>query len=484
MRGVFLLTSCLFLTVLAAFFPPAAQAAAEVGQAAPDLTAHWAGYAALGVFLIAYVLVVLEETLHLKKSKPVLVASGVIWILVAAAYASMDRAAEAAGILRHNLLEYAEMMLFLLSAMTFINTMVERNVFEALKSRLVSAGLSKRGIFWVTGILAFFISPLADNLTTALVMGAVVLAVDARDIRFVSASCINIVVAANAGGAFSPFGDITTLMVWQKGVVAFEQFFAIFAPSLVNWLIPAVLMSFSISREKPPAVKAAQKIKYGGKRVIGLFILTIAGTVFLHHELGIPAFLGMMTGMGLLNLFGYFIQRREQASWIPLPMLDSQKVTSDNVLYKPAIKPFDVFISMKRIEWDTLLFFYGIMLCVGGLGALGYLTVVSHYAYAGLGHTTANILVGLVSAVIDNIPVMFAVLSMNLDMTLGQWLLVTLTAGVGGSLLSIGSAAGVALMGQARGLYTFSGHLKWTWAVALGYAASIAVHMWLNKGLF
>lgn len=139
---------------------------------------------------------------------------------------------------------------------------------------------------------------------------------------------------------------------------------------------------------------------------------------------------------------------------------------------------------MKRVEWDTLMFFYGIMLCVGGLGALGYLATLSNFLYLDLGATTANILVGVLSAVIDNIPVMFAVLSMNPDMSLGQWLLVTLTAGVGGSLLSIGSAAGVALMGQAQGIYTFSAHLKWIWAIALGYAASIVVHLVMNSALF
>jgi len=152
-------------------------------------------------------------------------------------------------------------------------------------------------------------------------------------------------------------------------------------------------------------------------------------------------------------------------------------------LYKPRQRPFDIFISMKRAEWDTLMFFYGVILCVGGLGALGYLAVVSEHLYTGLGPTWANVLVGVLSAIVDNIPVMFAVLTMNPDMSLGQWLLVTLTAGVGGSLLSIGSAAGVALMGQARGVYTFFAHLKWSWAVALGYAASIWVHMTLNSHL-
>ena len=138
---------------------------------------------------------------------------------------------------------------------------------------------------------------------------------------------------------------------------------------------------------------------------------------------------------------------------------------------------FDLFRKIARAEWDTLLFFYGVILCVGGLGQFGYLAMASHVMYAGLGATTANVLVGILSAIVDNIPVMFAVLTMDPDMSHGQWLLVTLTAGVGGSLLSIGSAAGVALMGRARGTYTFGNHLKWTWAVALGYAASIVTHM-------
>ena len=139
---------------------------------------------------------------------------------------------------------------------------------------------------------------------------------------------------------------------------------------------------------------------------------------------------------------------------------------------------------MARAEWDTLLFFYGVILAVGGLGFIGYLSLVSEMMYTDWGPTTANIAVGVLSAIVDNIPVMFAVLSMNPEMSHGQWLLVTLTAGVGGSMLSIGSAAGVALMGQARGKYTFGGHLKWTPVIALGYAASIWVHLLVNASHF
>lgn len=443
---------------------------------------HWLGYTALVVFLFAYLLVIVEESLHLRKSKPVMVAAGVIWMLTAIAYASQQQSHLAAEILRHNLLEYAELMLFLLSAMTFINTMAERNIFEALRTGLVSLGWSFRAVFWVTGILAFFISPVADNLTTALVMGAVVMAIGSGDRRFICVACINVVVAANAGGAFSPFGDITTLMVWQKGVVHFGDFLSLFIPSLINWLVPAGLISITIPYERPSTRTQSIRVKDGGYVIVILFLITIAGTVLLHHFLEMPPFLGMMTGLGVLKSYGYFLRRKELNEWTDSPAFDG--TTSLSTVFKPAIKPFDVFISMKRVEWDTLMFFYGIMLCVGGLGALGYLAALSDFLYKDLGATTANILVGILSAFIDNIPVMFAVLSMNPDMSLGQWLLVTLTAGVGGSLLSIGSAAGVALMGQARGIYTFSAHLKWIWAIALGYAASIAVHLGMNAALF
>ena len=133
----------------------------------------------------------------------------------------------------------------------------------------------------------------------------------------------------------------------------------------------------------------------------------------MHHFLEMPPFLGMMTGLGVLKSYGYFLRRKELDEWTEIPALDGENAVNRSALFKPAVKPFDVFISMKRVEWDTLMFFYGIMLCVGGLGALGYLATLSDVLYGDLGATTANILVGVLSAVIDNIPVMFAVLSMN-----------------------------------------------------------------------
>ena len=145
---------------------------------------------------------------------------------------------------------------------------------------------------------------------------------------------------------------------------------------------------------------------------------------------------------------------------------------------------FDVFHNVARLEWDTLLYFYGVMLVMGGLSFIGYLQMASSFLYADLDPTVANILVGVVSAFIDNGTIMYAVLTMAPHISHGQWLLVTLTTGVGGSLLAIGSAAGVGLMGQTKGEYTFASHLKWTPVIALGYAASIAEHFLVNSQTF
>jgi Na+/H+ antiporter NhaD/arsenite permease-like protein len=442
-----------------------------------DFTATLPGILALVVFALAYLFVIAEEVTEVRKSIPVVLAAGALWILVAVALRNEPEAAEKA--LKENLLEYGELLLFLLSAMTFVNTLQERNVFAALRSYLIARRLSLRIVFWTTGAMAFLLSPVLDNLTTALVMGAVAVAMGRGAPRFIVPACINIVVAANAGGAFSPFGDITTLMVWQKGVVTFFEFFALFVPALVNWLAPALLMSFAIPRGRPEAESLAAHVKRGGYAVIALFAATVVLTVLLHQLLHLPPFLGMMTGLGLLQVLGFFIRRRELAE-----ASLAEEALEIPPGFKPAMKPFDVFVSMKRVEWDTLIFFYGVMLCVGALGTLGYLALVSSASYTALGPTAANVLVGVASAVIDNIPIMFAVLSIDPDMSHGQWLLVTLTAGVGGSLLSIGSAAGVALMGQARGVYTFFAHLKWSWAIALGYGASIWVHFLVNQHLF
>ena len=423
-----------------------------------NLTASYVGILSLITFVVAYAVVMAEEFSHLRKSKPVILSAAIIWAIIAFHFSSnKEYSHEIEYALEHNILEFAELFLFLLVAMTYINTLEERKVFDVVRFQLTSRGYSFRQLFIFTGIITFFLSPIADNLTTALVMCSVLMACGKGNAKFISVGCINIVVAANAGGAYSPFGDITTLMVWQAGIVEFFTFFKIFFPSVINYIIPATVMYFFIPKEKPEVSSDKVYMKRGGKVIIFLGLLTIFSAVNFHNILHLPPMLGMMFGLGLLGLYSFYLKITHD------PSSNDQK--------------FDFFRNLSRAEWDTLLFFFGVILSVGGLGFIGYLSLVSEFLYDGLGATLANSIVGVLSAIVDNIPVMFAVITMRPEMSTDQWLLVTLTTGVGGSLLSIGSAAGVALMGQARGYYTFFGHLKWTPVIFLGYIASIYLHI-------
>ncbi|MFA5983483.1 MAG: sodium:proton antiporter NhaD [Methylococcaceae bacterium] len=448
----------LLILLCALFLPEMAMAS---GSENLGLTGTERGIYTVLVFIIAYGFVMTEEFTHLRKSKPVILAAGIIWahaaILAAQAGVSTEDLHEA---FENNLKEYAELMLFLLVAMTYINSMAERNVFEALRSWLVRKQFGYRKLFLITGVITFFLSAVADNLTAALLVGAVVMAVGAKNPTFISIGFVNLVVAANAGGAFCPFGDITTLMVWQAGYAEFFDFFKLFIPSVVNYGVPAAVMYFAVPDEYPEATdEVAVPLKEGAVQICIMFLLTIATAVSFKQVLHLPPFMGMMVGLSVLMLYGFYLKTH-------------YRVEGDD--------GFDIFNKVRHAEWDTLLFFFGVVFAVGGLGYIGYLELLSGAMYETLGPTTSNILVGLISAVVDNIPVMFAVLNMNLDMELYQWLLVTLTAGVGGSLLSVGSAAGVALMGQSNHKYTFFSHLKWTPAIAGGYAASIIANYLIN----
>ncbi|HLF98167.1 MAG TPA: sodium:proton antiporter NhaD [Methylococcaceae bacterium] len=494
-----------------------------------DLTLHPVGYAALFVFFAAYALAMVEEITELRKSKPMVAAASLIWVLIAAMYAVSGYGEAARVAFRSHLEGYAELLLFILVSMTYLNAMEDRGVFESLRVWLLGRGFSYRQLFWITGALAFMISAACNNLTTALLMGAVVLALGKDERRFIAPACVNIVVATNAGGSFSPFGDITTLLVWQKGVVPFGDFFSLLVPSVVNFAVPAAIMYFFIPGAHPAPVTQVQPMKRGARRIMALFLFTIVTAACFENFLNLPPVAGMLFGLTYLKFFSYYLQKTairpddpreataademelrqmEIAATSPTAsegprlgelllteqiiteaqlrqVLETQELRRLQALAaREAAKPFDVFQKVAQLEWDTLLFFYGVMLGVGGLSFLGYLEVSSHFLYGTIEPTVANILVGIASAFIDNGTIMLAVLTMAPDISQGQWLLVTLTAGVGGSLLAVGSAAGVGLLGQAKGLYSFTSHLKWTPAILLGYFASIGAHFLLNGRYF
>jgi Na+/H+ antiporter NhaD/arsenite permease-like protein len=363
---------------------------------------------------------------------------------------------------KHIIGEIGELFFFLLVAMTYINALQERLVFDSLRSWLIRRGFSFRSLFWITGGITFCLSPVADNLTSALLMATVASAVGGDNRKFIVPAFVNIVVAANAGGAWSPFGDIATLMVWTSGKVETGRFLSLVLPSIVNWIVPAAIMFLFIPKDRPTGSAEAVPLKPGARRVMILGFATIATAVLFHQVLHLPPFLGMMTGLGFLMFLGFHLRRKEYENNIPRR------------------ECFDIFRKVERVEFDTLLFFFGIIMAVGALQYVGYLALANESLYGRFGNTTANVVIGVLSSMVDNIPLMYAVIQMNPAMDVNQWLLITLTAGTGGSLLSIGSAAGVAVMGVRRDFYTFMAHLKWVPAIMLGYAAGILCWQWVT----
>lgn len=425
----------------------------ELVEQAPDLTMSWVGISSLIVFVVAYYFIAAEEKYEINKAKPALFAGTFMFFLIGFYYALNGLNIH----LVHNelkilILEIAEIFFFLLVAMTFIETLLERRVFDLMKYKLVSEGYSYKKLFWFTGLIAFFVSPVADNLTTALILSTVLFTIDKKNIAFLVPGAINIVVAANAGGAWSPFGDITTLMAWTANKASFIDFLYLFPASIIGWGVTGFLLSKAVPDGQPefdPIITFKPKLKDGAMGVVYLGVATIVIAVLGHQFFEFPAMWGMMYGLALLKLYSI-------------------------TLKKTGKKSFDIYVNMQKVENDTLLFFFGILSAVGALHFLGFLHYI-HNLYELIGPTYSNIGVGFLSAIVDNVPVMSAILKSSPNMEVDQWLLVTLTAGIGGSLISFGSAAGVGVMGKLKGIYTFSAHMKHSWTILVGYIVSIIV---------
>ena len=445
------------LMMLLAFMGVAlASGGGETAHTQLHLTTTWVGILSLAVFVIAYYFIATEDKYLINKAKPALLAGTGIFMLIGLYFSvnGLDGHHLETEV-NHLIVEIAGIFFFLMVAMTYIEAMIDRGVFSALRFNLVSKGYDYKKLFWVTGFLAFFISPVADNLTTALILSTVLLTIDKDNKAFLVPGAINIVVAANAGGAWSPFGDITTLMVWVDGRGSFTEFLYLFPAAITGWGITAFLLSRFVPAGKPPfnTDEKKEEIAEGGKVIIGLFGFTIAMAVISHQVLHLPAMWGMMFGLAVLKMYVYKINISDS---------DTQ---------------MNAFSWIAKIENDTLLFFFGILAAVGGLHFLGFLEYFTAL-YSQFGATAVNIGVGFLSAVVDNVPVMSAVLKASPDMgadAQSQWMLVTMTAGVGGSLISFGSAAGVGVMGKMHGIYTFASHMKYAWTVLVGYIVSIII---------
>ena len=332
-------------------------ASATTTEAIPDITMTWVGFTALFIFLVGYYVVAAEEKYGIDKAKPALFIGTFMFILVAIYYALNDLDMNLIHTqVQHLILEIAEIFFFLFVAMTYIESLLQMGVFDRLKYNLISKGYTYRKLFWITGFLAFFISPVADNLTTALILSTVLITIDKTRKDFLVPGAINIVVAANAGGAWSPFGDITTLMTWAAGKGQFTDFLYLFPAAILGYIVTAFLLSrfvpkvvpaFDASKEKQP------KMSEGAKVVMFLGVLTIVCAVLSHQVLHLPAMWGMMFGLSLLKIYAYGLKK------------------------KYGENHFNIFDSMSKIENNTLMFFFGILAAVGALYFIGWLALAS-----------------------------------------------------------------------------------------------------------
>jgi Na+/H+ antiporter NhaD/arsenite permease-like protein len=419
-----------------------------------DMATEPVGWLLLVIFVVGYYFIAAEEKYHINKAKPALFVGTLMFMIIGGFYAYYGLNMKPFETeIAHLILEIAEIFFFLYVAMTFIEALIERGVFNALKEKLIAKGYSYKELFWVTGVLAFFISPVADNLTTALILSTVLITINKTNKAFLVPGAINIVVAANAGGAWSPFGDITTLMAWTAHKGDFIDFLYLFPSALVGWLVTGYLLSRYVPKGHPTKEDEEKadsiEILKGGKVIIALGVFTIATAVVSKQVMHLPPMWGMLFGLSILKLYVYFLQKKHK-------------------------EDMNIYHSIAKVENDTLLFFFGILAAVGALHFAGFLAYAVKL-YDMFDPTYVNIGVGFLSAIVDNVPVMSAVLKASPDLHLDQWLLVTLTAGIGGSLISFGSAAGVGVMGKLKGIYTFSAHMKLSWTILIGYILSIAV---------
>jgi Na+/H+ antiporter NhaD/arsenite permease-like protein len=378
---------------------------------------------------MAFLAIVLEDVIHVNKAKSTLLLGTLCWILLFTLGADHPRVESAFS---ENILDIASLWLFLFAAMTFVAYLNQHGMVEALVYRVLPANMPQKALLPFVAVFCFVFSSFCDNITTTLVTVALI-----QSLRLPAKQNIKLAVMAvfaiNSGGAALITGDVTTLMIFTSGKVGIGDLFAIIAPGLIACLLLAALLmpGFDGQLKLERTITRASPFDVC---VAAIFIGTILLTLVINLVVHVPPLLVFMFGLSIVFMLARFMSREESEH----PIIDY----------------------IRKIEFDTLLFFLGILLVVGMLKEIGALAAITEL-YVRFSPGIANFLIGCVSAMIDNVPLTAAVLKSNLDMPLTDWLGFTYSVGVGGSLLAIGSAAGVLMMSKIEGL-GFLSYLRFT----------------------
>ncbi|WP_221799408.1 sodium:proton antiporter NhaD [Oceanobacter mangrovi] len=398
-------------------------------------------YLLVALAILGLLSVVLEEVIHVNKAQSVLFFGALSWVLLF--IFSTGHEAEHQSVLtglQENIGEIAGLWLFLLSAMTFVVYLNQKGMIEGLIYKILPEQVSERKLLFMTGIFAFVFSSLADNITATLISIALILSLN-LDTRKTLRFATLVVFAVNSGGVAMITGDVTTLMIFLEGKVSITNLMLLSLPSLLAVLLLATLLSLPLKETAVIRRKHHEPAKVDFAIAL-IFVSTILTTILMNVFFSIPPVLTFLFGLSIMFLVARAFREDTEHS----PIMDY----------------------IRHIEFDTLMFFLGILLLVGALKEIHALdTFVSLYEH--MPAWGANYLMGLLSSLIDNVPLTAALLKADVSMNLAEWLALTYAVGVGGSLLIIGSAAGIVAMSKVEAL-TFGTYLKFLFALALSYS--------------
>lgn len=439
------------------------------------------------VFIMGYLCIALESLTKVNKAPVALLMCVACWTLFMVNPSEFvlpgmpELTGNAAGILAHvgeslreHLGETAETLFFLMGAMTIVEVVDTNGGFNFVRDSIQTH--SKRGLLWRIAFMTFFLSAILDNLTTSIVMIMVLrkLVADKQD-RMVYAALV--IIAANSGGAFSPIGDVTTIMLWIAGsITTVGVITEILVPSLVSMLVPALIMQYMLKGKLPAMAASAEDSTLAFTRVQRriIFFLGVGGLMFVpifRYLTDLPPYMGILLVLGVLWTATEIFHRR-------------MHLGEDSMSAR-------VIALLRKIDMGTILFFLGILMAVGCLAEIGVLTAMGRGldSVSGGNHYLVTGIIGVLSSIVDNVPLVAGCMGMYPIAPTGDmavdgifWQLLAYCAGVGGSMLIIGSAAGVVVMGLEK--ITFGWYMKRiTWVAFVGYLAGILVY-WVERTLF
>ena len=407
----------------------------------------------LTLIAIAFLLIVIEDVIHVNKAKTTLFFGTLCWIISFIFPLNGQSPETIQTLLDHNILEIASLWLFLMAAMTFVAYLNSKGLIENVVNRIMPTSISERKLMFLVGSFAFLFSSISDNVTATLISLAVIMSLKLEAKKLVKYATL-IVFAVNSGGVSLITGDVTTLMIFLDGKVTISHLLLLIVPALLSVLLLATLLSIGMNKQLEFKKTKFKRIEKTDITIAVIFFTTVISTLTLSVLYSVPPLLTFLLGLSIMFLVAQFLMRKK----------DINK---------------DMIDFIRDIEYDTLLFFVGVLLLVGALKEVGVLSQFTNL-YTVMAPEYANYLMGILSAGVDNVPLTAALLKADIVMSQQHWLSFTYATGVGGSMLIIGSAAGIIAMSKVKEL-TFASYLRLSLYLLVCYTFGYAGYYFMGS---